>query len=127
MMAWNWAGGDTAMDLARRRAEHAERLDEALRRVGEVLSGVEGVQRVSLFGSAARGRRDLFTDLDLLVIWETDRPLVERLKALYSLLHLPVDLDVLCYTPAEFHELSDAPFLRRIAQEEVVLFETKAP
>jgi len=51
---------------------------------------------VSLFGSYARGRRDLFTDLDLFVVWDTDRPLLDRQRYLYSLLSLPVDLDIVC-------------------------------
>lgn len=112
-------------DLAAQRAVYARSLDEALREVAAVLPGVDGIQRVSLFGSAARGRRDLFTDLDLLVIWETEMPLVERLKALYTLLDLAVDLDVICYTPAEFQALRDGPFLRRILSEEVLLYEKK--
>lgn len=39
------------MDVSVRRAAYAQQLDEAPERVGEVLSQVEGVQRVSLFGS----------------------------------------------------------------------------
>lgn len=112
-------------DLAAQRAVYAWSLDEALRQVAAVLPGVDGIQRVSLFGSGARGRRDLFTDLDLLVIWETELPLVERLKALYARLDLGVDLDVICYTPAEFQALRDRPFLRRILSEEVLLYEKK--
>lgn len=115
------------MDVSARRAAYAQRLDEARQRVVEVLSQVEGIQRVSLFGSGARGRRDLFTDLDVLVVWETDKPLVDRLTFLYSLLDVPVDLDVICYTPAEFRELRDRPFLRQIAGEEVILYEKKSP
>lgn len=45
------------MNLSARRAAYAQKLDEALRRVRDVLSQVEGIQRVSLFGSGARGRR----------------------------------------------------------------------
>lgn len=115
------------MDLSARRAAYARRLDEALRRARDVLSQVEGVQRVSLFGSAARGRRDLLTDLDLLVVWETDKPVVDRLRHLYGLLDTSVDLDVICYTPAEFRELREQPFLRRLTQDEVILYEKKSP
>jgi predicted nucleotidyltransferase len=115
----------TSSDLAARRAEHARTLDIAVSRLVETLDDVAGVQRVSLFGSYARGRRDLFTDLDILVVWDTDLAPVERLKALYRLLHLPVDLDVVCYTPAEFEVMRDQPFLRRILSEERVLLEQK--
>ncbi len=113
------------MNLEAERAVYVQRLEESVRRAAQVLSQVDGIQRVSLFGSYARGQRDLFTDLDLLVIWESERPVLERLKFLYSLLDVPVDLDVVCYTPAELEALRDRPFLRRILSEEVVLYEAK--
>jgi predicted nucleotidyltransferase len=53
------------------RLAYVQKLDEAPRRIVELLSRIDGIQRVSLFGSYARGRRDLFTDLDVLVVWET--------------------------------------------------------
>ncbi|MBI4011273.1 MAG: nucleotidyltransferase domain-containing protein [Candidatus Rokubacteria bacterium] len=114
------------MDLVARRAQYAQKLEEAVATIREVLPRVPGIERVSLFGSYARGRRDLGTDLDVLVVWETDQPFVERLRALYSLVQAPVDLDLLCYTPAEFRALRHRPFLREIAGEEVVLYEKKS-
>ncbi len=114
------------MTLSAQRAAYSERLEAALGRIREILPQVKGIERVSLFGSAARGRRDLFTDLDLLVVWETEKTFVDRLKFLYSLLELPVDLDVICYTPAEFGALKDQPFLRQITADEVLLYEKKS-
>lgn len=114
------------MDLTAARAAYAERLEAGLRRAVVILSQVEGIRRVSVFGSAARGRRDLFTDLDLLVIWETERSFPERSAFLHGLLDLGVDLDVVCYTPDEFDALKDQPFLRRVLSEEVVLHEAKS-
>ena len=111
------------MDLTAERAAYVRKLDAAPRQIIEVLSEVEGIRRISIFGSYARGRRDLFTDLDLLVIWETDKSFLERLRFLYSVLHVGVDMDVICYTPAEFEAMKDRPFLRRALREEVVLFE----
>ena len=70
------------MTLSAQRAAYVEKLDEAARAVGETLRRVPGIDRVSLFGSYARGRRDLLTDLDVLVVWETDRPFVERVAYL---------------------------------------------
>jgi predicted nucleotidyltransferase len=116
----------TAGDLAARRAEHARALDRAVSRLVDVLREVDGVRRVSLFGSYARGRRDLFTDLDVLVVWDTALAPIERLKALYRLLHLPVDLDIVCYTPAELEAMRARSFVRRIMREEQVLFEKKS-
>ncbi len=92
-------------------------------RVREVLPSLPGVRRVSLFGSYARGRADLFTDLDVLVVRETDESFVVRHRSLYRALALPVDLDLICYTPEEFEALRDRPFLREILRQEVVLYE----
>jgi hypothetical protein len=36
-----------------------------------------------------------------------------------------VDIDVICYTPAEFERIRDRPFLRRALSEEVVLLEKR--
>jgi predicted nucleotidyltransferase len=113
------------MELSAAREDYRRRLEAGLERAVELLSRVDGIRRVSVFGSVARGRRDLVTDLDLLVVWETERSYVERSAYLHSLLDLGVDLDVLCYTPAEFEALKDGPFLRRILREEIVLHETK--
>jgi predicted nucleotidyltransferase len=113
------------VSIADRRAAYVRRLDEAVERIRTVLADVPGIRRVSLFGSYARGRRDLFTDLDLFVVWDTDQPLLERQGYLYSLLGVPVDLDIVCYTPAELAAAADSPFYRRLLQEEMVLFEPK--
>lgn len=108
---------------AAERAAYARRLDEAVRTAVEKLAALGGVRRVSLFGSYVRGRRDLFTDLDILVVMESDRPFVERVAWLHGYLGLGVDLDILCYTPEEFRALRETPFLRRVLAEERLLFE----
>ena len=113
------------LNLSAWRTEYAKRLDESLQAAVETLARLPGIQRVSVFGSYAKGRRDLFTDLDLLVVWDTDKPVTERLASLYPLLDAQVDLDILCYTPREFLELKDAPFLRGVIADEVLLYEKK--
>jgi predicted nucleotidyltransferase len=107
------------------RAEYAERLAQALQDIVTKLSALEGVVRISLFGSYARGRADLSTDLDVLVIMDTDMGFIERMAWLYRMLAVPVDMDLICYTPAEFEALKDRPFLRHVLREEVVLYEKK--
>ena len=82
--------------IAQSRAAHVSLLKDSFRRVVETLSALDQVERVSLFGSYARGKMDRLTDLDAPVIMRTEQPFVERLKSLYSLLTLPVDLDLLC-------------------------------
>ena len=113
----------TDQDLKRKREEHQALLEQALQDLVERLKAMEGVHRISLFGSFVRGRRDLFTDLDILVVMDTPMSYVERLRFLYSQVNVPVDLDMLCYTPREFQSLQGTGRLRRILQEERVLYE----
>jgi len=79
-------------------------LEHTLTRLVATLARMEEVERVSTFGSYARGRRDLLTD--------TEREFVDRVRMLYECLAAPVDVDLLCYTPREFQALRDSPFLR---------------
>lgn len=107
--------------LSDMRAEYAALLEQSLQQIVEKLSMVKEVKRVSVFGSYARGRVDLFTDLDLLVILQTDKGPVERLQMLYGLIAAPVDIDILCYTPEEFEALKDHGFLKQALGNEKVL------
>ncbi|MHB8763200.1 MAG: nucleotidyltransferase domain-containing protein [Deferrisomatales bacterium] len=109
--------------LAQARADHAARLEGDLEALRRRLAAMPEVQAVILFGSYAGGRRDLFTDLDLLVVLESDLPFAERTARLYGLLDAGVDLDLLVYTPAEFAGHRERPFLRRILETGVVLHE----
>ena len=78
-------------------------LDE-LRRLAVPVLRNAGAGRALVFGSWARGEADGFSDLDLVVVMETDRPRAERGLELSRRLDaaLPVVVDLLVYTPAEF-------------------------
>jgi predicted nucleotidyltransferase len=116
---------NTTKGLARARERYALDLREAVKRATALLSEIPEVRRVSLFGSYARGRQDLCTDLDLLVIMEPEAGVVERLQRLYSLLALPVDYDVVCYTSGEWENIQHQPFWRHARKTEVVLYERR--
>jgi len=110
--------------LAHRRQEYRELLHYS---TGEIVAKLShlNVERISLFGSYTRGRIDLFTDLDVLVIMDTEKPFTERMAEIYSLLALPVDADILCYTPQEFERMKETPFLKKALADEVVLYEKR--
>jgi len=109
--------------LAGERERYRRLLAESLRRAVQALSALEEVERVSLVGSYAEGRADLRSDLDLLVVMRTELPFVERLRRLYSLLALPVDVDLFCYTAEEMASLKESPFFKHLLAKEVVLYE----
>jgi len=110
--------------LANKRREYRKLLDYSVREIVAKLSR-SNVRRISLFGSYARGKVDLFTDLDVLVIMDTDKSFAERVPEIYSLLSLPVDADILCYTPQEFARMKETPFLKRALADEVILYEKR--
>lgn len=64
-------------------------------------------ERVVLFGSHARGEAEAHSDVDLLVVADSDRPRYERAVPIYrAVSDLPFEQDILVYTPTEFREWS---------------------
>jgi predicted nucleotidyltransferase len=61
--------------------------------------------QVILFGSRARGDADDDSDVDLVVVYRTDKRFLDRLEELYALWNLPLAVDILAYTPEEFAEM----------------------
>lgn len=105
-----------------KRKEYVNLLKKSLKIVKEKLKGK--VEKIIIFGSYFK-RKDLFTDLDLLIIMETDKPFIERIKEIYSLLLLPVDVDILCYTPSEIERLKERNFFKKILKEGKVIYEKR--
>ncbi len=64
-------------------------------------------ERVYVFGSLARGEADELSDVDLVIIKQTDKPFWDRLREVARLLsaNLRVTADVLVYTPEEFSDM----------------------
>ena len=86
-----------------------------------------GALKAILFGSYARGDADEYSDVDLIIIAESNRPFVERAKDFSNLWNVsPVKaIDVLVYTPAEFQEMlqRENPFVVRAVEEGKVIYE----
>ena len=74
-----------------------------------------------MFGSVARGEADEWSDLDLIVIADTDRTFFERFRDFSGLYEIWPRLDLLVYTSAEFQRMVDEenPFLLRVLEEGV--------
>ena len=82
-----------------------------------------GRQRVLVFGSYARGDEDRYSDLDIIVVCETNRPFLERFRDFRALFDLPMPVELWVYTPDEFAEMVHAgnPFLTHVLSEAVEL------
>ncbi len=91
-----------------RRRMHQERLaklTEALRNIQQVLIARYQPERIYLFGSMASGPVLQWSDIDLVVVKETQLPFLARLKEIALLCKAPVGVDYLVYTPAEFEAM----------------------
>lgn len=111
--------------LALERERYARALENDLRSLVLQLSAVPAVSKVILFGSYASGRRDLFTDLDLLVVMDSSLDFVGRTAYLSQKLHASVALDLLVYTPEELLHMRHRPFIRQALETGDVLYERR--
>ena len=83
-------------------------------------------EKVVIFGSRARGDDDPESDVDLLVIQETDLPRPKRSVPLYAALRdYPFPIDVVVYSPEEVEEFKNLPlsFIQTALREGRVLYE----
>lgn len=113
-------------DLADQRTAYACALERAVERLRRVLADIPEVRRAVVFGSYAAGRRDLMTDLDVLVEMDSTLDFVTRTARLYQRLDLGVDLDLLVYTPTELANMAEGGLARRALAEGQVIYERDA-
>ncbi|MCX7668610.1 MAG: nucleotidyltransferase domain-containing protein [Anaerolineae bacterium] len=112
--------------LSSAREHHLAALERNLTDLVAQLRAMPAVHRVILFGSYAAGRRDLFTDLDLLVIMDSSQDFVSRIADLARRLHVEVPLDLLVYTPQELERMCERPFIRHALATGKVLYERRS-
>lgn len=99
-------------------------LSEVVRRVVEVANP----DKIILFGSYAYGKPHKESDLDILVVMESDLPRYKRSVPIYkALADLFVPLDILVYTPQEIEAWRDVPqaFITSVLKKGKVLYEKK--
>jgi predicted nucleotidyltransferase len=86
-----------------------------------------GVRKGILFGSLARGKVTPFSDLDLIIVQDTEARFLDRLEPFYAGLDLRVDADILVYTPQELADLQTwNPFIQRVLREGKVIYESES-
>ena len=79
-----------------------------------------GVVRIGYFGSYARGNWGVGSDLDVVVILENCQEPFERRQIGWDTRDLPVPVDLLIYTAAEWERLrASAGFARTVEREAV--------
>lgn len=100
-------------------------LEEVRRRLLPLLRK-GGALKAIVFGSRARGQEDAYSDLDLIVVVETELPFVRRHELFPGIYRAwGRALDLLIYTPRELAEMraQGNPFIRKALEEGVVIYE----
>ncbi len=88
-------------------------LQRNLDRILDALKTHYHPDKVIVFGSMASGNVTEASDLDLLIVKETDKRFFDRVKEVVSLCDYDVGVDFLVYTPRELtEEMKDNPFVR---------------
>ena len=81
-------------------------------------------EKIILFGSSVKGNLDCLSDVDVIVVYSTDKPFMSRLRDLYESWDIPKAVDILAYTPDEFQEmLKHSYFVQHAVNEGEVIYE----
>jgi predicted nucleotidyltransferase len=104
-----------------------QQLNDALEQIMDVLVNQYDPQKVILFGSMVGGEIHEWSDIDLVIVKDTSKRFLARLKEVALLCRAPVGVDYLVYTPQEFERLasdSSNPFFQHeILERGRVLYE----
>ena len=102
-----------------------ERLETETQHLVEQMKAL-GAVKVILFGSLARGEISLFSDIDLLVLFDVDRSPRDLTRWLYQNMQAREAVDVIAYSQKSFETIRNRPFFRHILREGKVLYERPA-
>ena len=98
-------------------------LEKELDRILPILINL-GVKKIILFGSLSVGRVHRSSDIDLLIIKESNQRFLDRLDEVYQAVRPRYGIDFFVYTPEEFEEMRLTNlFLRRAVKEGRLLYE----
>ncbi len=84
-------------------------------------------QRVYVFGSYARGEHDSLSDLDLVIVKDTEQPFFERIREVLHCLEDSGPIDVLVYTPSEFEHMKEIhnAFVEVLLDEGICIYDAE--
>ncbi|MGI8827172.1 MAG: nucleotidyltransferase domain-containing protein [Chloroflexota bacterium] len=78
-----------------------------------IVSAEMDPERIIVFGSGASGEIGEWSDLDVVVVMETELPYLQRSKVILRLVSPKVTLDLFVYRPEEWDEIRRTrPFIR---------------
>jgi predicted nucleotidyltransferase len=102
----------------------ARSLDDIRKRCGAALQATPAQQAI-VFGSWARGTQTRHSDIDMIIIEQTERPFFERYRDFGALFDTCKDqgLDLLVYTPDELAGMKNRSFIKKAFSEGIVIYE----
>jgi len=101
-------------------------LKSELERFLKILKKHYSPQMILLFGSLASNKIKNWSDVDLIIVKDTDKPFFERLKEMYNLLKPKVGIDILIYTPDEYKKMKNRLFFKKeILNKGRILYEKR--
>lgn len=100
-------------------------LNTELNRWMDILKSEYNPDMIFLFGSLTQRHIKKWSDIDLIIVKETDKPFLERIKEVLLLLKPQVGVDILVYTPQEFNYMcSNRDFFKReIIEKGIKIYE----
>lgn len=130
MTAYLKGNGDSYMNDLRSkvriiRQRNSKLLEQEKQRILDELTRM-GAEKIILFGSLARNDCGIQSDLDLLVVMESQEDFLTRVAEIYRAIKPLVAADILVYTPEEFARLKENnPFIKKIIETGVPLHAQK--
>lgn len=82
-------------------------------------------KKAYLFGSLSKGTGTKRSDVDLMIVTETNKRFFDRYTCYEKIPEIIIDrsVDMLIYTTDELSRISHRPFIKGILQEGIVLYE----
>lgn len=102
------------------------RMPELQKELNRIMDRIDktNIKKIILFGSLAKGRVTLTSDIDLVIIRNTKQRFLNRLGAIYKQIKPNIAVDILVYTPQEINKMKHwNSFIKRVFREGKVLYE----
>ncbi len=92
----------------------------------QILISEYNPEKIILFGSLALGNINPTSDIDLVIIMDTEKSFLDRIKDILERLQPRVGADFLVYTPGEFSEMTKRSFFKKeIVEKGRVIYERR--
>ena len=103
----------------------SERLPDFIHKIATKITGSFSPEKIILFGSYAYGTATADSDVNLLIITDTNARSAERQRMISRLFYpRPISMDIVVKTPAEIKRAQKRvdPFINEILKKGVVLY-----